>query len=135
MGTRSLTHVVGEGKRIINMYGGTDGYPSGHGKDLYDFLKDITMVNGIGEKKKNIANGPGCLAAQLVAHFKTAPGNFYLEPTAVKECGQEWEYIINVSFTPGPIHIKVRKGFEKKMKTVFDGSITLFGEWLKKQED
>lgn len=52
MGTRSLTFVYDEdGEKIVNMYRQMDGYPSGHGLELAEFLEPITMVNGIGMTK------------------------------------------------------------------------------------
>jgi len=37
----------------------------------------------------------GCLAAQLIAHFKVDAGGFYLYPTTQnQDCGQEYEYHI-----------------------------------------
>jgi hypothetical protein len=97
MGTRSLTLVYDEARQpIINMYAQWDGYPSGHGLELAEFLNSIEAVtNGIlvGEKRKT-ANGMGCLAAQMVAHFKTDVGSFYLYPVTAKDCGQEYEYHI-----------------------------------------
>lgn len=97
MGTRSLTIIYDESHQpIINMYAQWDGYPSGHGKDLAVFLNSFEAItNGImvGEKRKT-ANGIGCLAAQMIAHFKTETGSFYLYPTSTKYCGQEYEYHI-----------------------------------------
>ena len=95
MGTRSLTRVIprqdglsfNEGhKKIdmayVNMYRHLDGYPAGHGLDLAEFLKDIKLVNGIHLDKEsgNQANGSGCLAAQMVKHFKEEIGYIYLHP-------------------------------------------------------
>lgn len=97
MGTRSLTMVYTEDYEVImNMYAQWDGYPSGHGAELAEFLNSFEAVtNGIrvGEERKT-ANGMGCLAAQLVAHFKGSVGSFYLYPTTAKDCGQEYEYHI-----------------------------------------
>lgn len=97
MGTRSLTFVYDdENQPIINMYAQWDGYPSGHGADLADFLNQFEAItNGIrvGDERKT-ANGMGCLAAQLVAHFKVGVGSFYLYPVTEKLCGQEYEYHI-----------------------------------------
>lgn len=94
MGTRSLTFVYEDNKAIINMYRQFDGYPEGHGQELADFLGGFAAItNGIrvGETRKT-ANGMGCLAAQLVANFKTEVGGFYLYPTSAKDCGQDYEY-------------------------------------------
>ena len=102
MGTRSLTfvytdHYDGEKpKPIINMYRQFDGYPSGHGAELAEFLSSFeAVVNGIpfGETRK-VANGMGCLAAQMIANFKTSVGGFYIYPVTSKDCGQEYEYHI-----------------------------------------
>jgi len=35
----------------------------------------------------------GCLAAQMIAHFKVGVGGFYLEPVELgQDCGQDYEY-------------------------------------------
>jgi hypothetical protein len=101
MGTRSLTFVYDEPaahyehcRPIINMYAQYDGYPEGHGRELAEFLTPLTLVNGLGRDTANLANGMGCLAAQLVARFKVGCGGHYLYPTTVKDCGQDFEYHI-----------------------------------------
>lgn len=80
MGTRATTKVLNEnGDIILSMYSQYDGYPEGLGRELANFLKQITMVNGIRfEEKRKVANGMGCLAAQLVAEFKESAGSYYL---------------------------------------------------------
>ena len=105
MGTRSLTYVYTEqaefqGKvykprPLICMYRQYDGYPTGHGKEIAVFLKEMRVVNGLGVGEDNTmtANGMGCLAAQLVANFKVEAGQFYMEEAKLKkDCGQEYEY-------------------------------------------
>jgi hypothetical protein len=92
MGTRSLTYVYNEDReRIICMYRQFDGYPTGHGYELAQFLNSIDeVVNGIPfHDNRRLANGMGCLAAQLVAHFKTECGNIYLYPP--KDDGDYWQ--------------------------------------------
>jgi hypothetical protein len=75
------------------MYRQYDGYPTGHGAELAEFLAQFTMVNGISTREsRKVANGMGCLAAQLVAHFKSEAGGFYLYPTSAVDCGQDYEY-------------------------------------------
>jgi hypothetical protein len=95
MGTRSLTFVYDGKTPIINMYRQYDGYPTGHGAELAEFLAPFHMVNGLGfDEKRKVANGMGCLAAQLVANFKGEAGGFYLYPTSAVDCGQDYEYHI-----------------------------------------
>ena len=109
MGTRSLTRVIprqeglsfNEGHEkielaFVNMYRHLDGYPEGHGLDLAEFLKDIKIVNGIPLNKElgNQANGSGCLASQMVKHFKEDIGYIYLHPHD-NESGWE-DYIYTV---------------------------------------
>ena len=133
MGTRSLTFVYDEdGKILVSMYRQMDGYPSGHGKDLAEFLEPITMVNGIGMTKAVIANGPGCLAAQLVAHFKDGPGGIYLEPTTAVDCGQDYEYHIAADLTITCQRIEGLRPFRRKK--IFDGSIEEFKAFCEKED-
>lgn len=102
MGTRSLTFVYTdhyEGETpvpIVNMYRQFDGYPSGHGAELAEFLNSFNaIVNGIPfDEKRKVANGMGCLAAQMIAHFKDGVGGFYIYPVTTNDCGQEYEYHI-----------------------------------------
>ena len=99
MGTRSLTFVYtdhyGDGcEPIINMYRQFDGYPSGHGLELANFLNSFhKVVIGIpvGETQR-VANGMECLAAQMIAHFKDGVGGFYIYPVTSKDCWQDYEY-------------------------------------------
>jgi hypothetical protein len=94
MGTRSLTFVYEDNKKVMCMYRQFDGYPEGHGTELAQFLSSFdAVVNGLrlGETRK-VANGMGCLAAQLVANFKDGAGGFYLYPTNTDDAGQEYEY-------------------------------------------
>lgn len=92
MGTRSLTYVYSEDTPLINMYRQFDGYPTGHGAELAEFLSGFEIVNGYGEVKPKLANGMGCLAAQLIANFKQSVGGFYIYAVTDNDCGQEYEY-------------------------------------------
>lgn len=139
MGTRSLTFVYDEdGKKLINMYRQYDGYPSGHGKDLAEFLEPITMVNGIGiSEARKIANGPGCLAAQMVAHFKDTPGHIYLEPTTAVDRGQDYEYHIATHGEGAPLTITCQRieGLRPfRRKKIFDGSVEEFKAFCEKED-
>ena len=92
MGTRSLTFVYDGDTPVINMYRQFDGYPSGHGFELAEFLEGFEIVNGYGEVKPKLANGMGCLAAQMIAHFKKSVGGFYIHPVTDTDCWQDYEY-------------------------------------------
>jgi hypothetical protein len=109
MGTRSLTVLQEEsGKEIAVLYRQYDGYLGGHGKELVDFLRDFNVVNGFTskDKERKVANGPGCLAGQIVSHFKRGVGDFYLYPAGTRDCGEEYVYYIIPSLEKG-INLKV----------------------------
>lgn len=100
MGTRCLTYVYDNMDRpILNMYRQFDGYPSGHGAELADFLDGMKIVNGISsDAKGKIANGMGCLAAQMIAHFKDDPGGIYIYSVETDNCWQDYEYHVHEEY-------------------------------------
>lgn len=123
MGTRSLT-VFKDGKsEIVVMYRQMDGYPSEHGKDLANFFKNIHMVCGLvwGDERK-VANGIGCLAAQVVAHFKEGPGDFYLHKARTRNIGEEYIYIITGKNGEQPVMEIFTDVYEKKPRQIFKGT-------------
>lgn len=127
MGTRSITRVVDDhsGKHVLTMYRQFDGYPGGMGLDLANFLAPFTIVNGIRlDEERKIANGMGCLAAQLVAELKDAPGNIYLEAAGTHDVGEEYTYLIYKDKEDGGLRLKcVKVGWGNDPdKTLFDGT-------------
>ena len=104
MGTRSLTHVIktykasnGKMKKVTlaTIYRQMDGYPSGMGKDLADFIKGGKLVNGISfTENQRVFNGAGCFGAQLIKELKDGAGGIYLEPINASKCGEEYIYKI-----------------------------------------
>ena len=92
MGTRSLTFVYDGDVPVINIYRQYDGYPSGHGHELAQFLDSKTLVNGYGEQNSVEANGMGCLAAQLIVQLKHGVGGIYIYPVSSTDCFQDYEY-------------------------------------------
>ena len=117
MGTRSLTILNDDdGTEIAVLYRQMDGYPSGHGLELKEFLSGMTITNGISGDSRGTANGGACLAAQVVAHFKTEVGGFYLHPAGTHDCGEEYRYTL----TP-----KVGEGVTLKVVEIYEGT-TLF---------
>ena len=126
MGTRSLTYIeesYGENREkkqnILCMYRQYDGYLSGHGAELAEFLQDFTVVNGYNSNTpKRAANGMGCLAAQLIAHFKDDIGNIYIHEPNDSDCGEEYTYTVYEE--DGKVRIRAYDVWAKKI--IFDGS-------------
>jgi hypothetical protein len=98
MGTHCNIYCYDNGVLMMVIYSQYDGYPSGIGAMLGYILKKITIVNGIPMPRPDhigdIANGAGCLYAQLVAIMKKIPGDIYImAPDSVEE---QYNYDINV---------------------------------------
>jgi len=95
MGTRCLTYVYDGENPIMCMYRQYDGYLSGHGQELANFLNELTIGNGIAKFGDlfTYANGMGDLAAQMIVWFKKTPGGFYIHPIELNQnCWQDYEY-------------------------------------------
>jgi len=136
MGTRSLTFVYEEAfnpgdepQPIINLYRQYDGYPTGHGAELAEFLSTVK------------SNGMSCLAAQLVANFKDGPGQFYLYPVTAKDCGQDYEYHIYQQQDTFRVVVG-NKGcnifgltMSDKNDYIFDGNVKEFVNFCTKKEE
>lgn len=117
MGTRSLTVFLSEWdqKEIVVMYSQYDGYPTGHGKELQEFLNEFVVVNGLtNNDPPKTANGMGCLAAQVIAHFKKEMESIYLYPAGTRDVGEEWVYTV----------YKLDKGVGLRVQS---GCVTAFG--------
>jgi hypothetical protein len=128
------------GEKIINLYRQYDGYPTGHGRELAEFLNSGHVVNGLDfTNKEQQFNGSGCLAAQMVAHFKKESGGFYLYPTSAEDCGQDYEYHI---FLDGEILVKIMDcGFNVFGQTqsdtyepLFEGNLAQFTKYCAKEQ-
>lgn len=116
MSTRALTRVRDEFGIVMCLYRHSDGYPEGHGRELVEFLDGFAVVDGLFGGK--IANGASCLAAQIVAHFKRGPGQFYLWPP---DCdSSDCEYVYDVrAVTDNPIRITCMR--TKDLAVIHDG--------------
>jgi hypothetical protein len=94
MGTRSTTTILNEENEVLAiLYRQFDGYESGHGQEIFEFLKDKKLVNGISSRYPNQIqfNGMSDLGVRLITHLKNLsdgpnkPGGFYLNATLNKQ--------------------------------------------------
>ena len=89
----SFSEHPGVDKIHIQIYNHYDGYPSGLGVTLADYLQDFKVVNGLSSGQGEVANGIGCLAAQTVKYLKDGPGNVYLYKPGKRDW-EDYEYFI-----------------------------------------
>lgn len=134
MGTRSVTHVLDRGTRLVSMYRHFDGYLTGHGRALFDFLVARQMTNCflVGaepEPGKVFSNSTGHLAAQLVAHFiEKYPRQIYL--VGGPDNWQDFDYVVNLD-EGSNISVAVFSGDT----CIFCGTVEAFGEFCKDDYD
>lgn len=126
MGTRSITYVYENDKKLMAVYRQMDGYPSCHGADLTRFLDGMEIVNGFNASTPTrAANGMGCLAAQLVSELKDGIGSIYVVPANTKD-DEDYGYHIYSDLT-----VKVTN-FGKK---IFSGSVSEFKTFCEKNDE
>jgi hypothetical protein len=137
MGTRSHTYIYEDGEPLLCMYRQYDGYLSGHGAELAEFLSDIKLVNGLGTDSSGVANGAGCLAAQMIAHFKTEPGNIYMVSTNGSDEDIDYVYKVHIDYIPesvpsigSVVTVEVR-GYREK----FSGSVEQFVAYCEPEDE
>ena len=130
MGTRSTTRVGCGNVTLVVMYRQFDGYISGHGRELAMFLNTQRLTSGVPSREKPgegkvWSNGPGCLAAQLVAHFKKKPGGIY-----IAEPGDwgEYNYTVEIGKYTNAIRVKVHHGTSEI--PIFDGTLEEFTAYV-----
>jgi hypothetical protein len=90
---------------------------------------------------KRVFNGAGCLAAQLVAHFKQGAGGFYIEPPNAKNCGEEYTYDIEVDYDTREVTLRCyeigymnkKNEYVNKKRILFEGKAEAFLEAVKEK--
>ena len=125
MGTRSLTYVYDGETPIMCMYRQYDGYLSGHGQELANFLNELQMGQGISGKPElfTFANVMGDLAAQMIVWFKKTPGGFYIYPVEMnQDCWQDYEYHVyeNKMVVKNPTEVIFEGSYEEFMSFCYD---------------
>ncbi len=129
MGTHCRTIIHDDAVPLINMYRQFDGYLSGHGLELARFLIDMKIVKGLGLglECEQVANGAGCLAAQMIAYFKNEPGNIYIEPMPDEDTDHV-DYVYKVMVDSGKITVEVTGD-----RNNFNGTVSEFASYCKEQ--
>ena len=122
MSTHSVTTIIQDNKPLVSFYTHSDGYPEGYGLNLYKFLKGFKIVNGIGTVKGKMANGIDCLAAQLIAKFKTGIGGVYIIPANIDH---DEEFSYDISLVNDELYIKAYSTTQE----IFSGNIKEFGKF------
>jgi hypothetical protein len=101
MGTRSTTKIyyetTWEDKTskdfLLGFYSQYDGYVSGVGNFLKEFIKEGKFVNGYSsEDKGRIFNGVGCCVLQMISYLKESVGGYYAIPES--ESNEQYNYTI-----------------------------------------
>ncbi len=99
-----------------------DSYPDHLGVGIAKYLSDIRVVNGLGSRKSEVlANGTGCLAAQVLTHLKLGrhyefekdeiqEGNVYLDAPNEERDNIEYCYYIWSDYDKG-IWMSIFEGF------------------------
>jgi hypothetical protein len=138
MGTRSTVKFIEQVKDektnkvkenvMCAIYQQWDGYASGVGLELAEFLNDIEMVNGISSDRTmgKIANGIGCLSAQYIAHIKKEVGSVYMT-YADDYQGYDYEVIIGYegegwNMKPSQPIIRVQDLYMEEGQMDFEGT-------------
>ncbi len=108
---------------VITMYSHWDGYPEGFPLEVMQWLSGIAITNGLHTNTENTANGVSCLAAQMIAKFKTEPGNIYIYNPNMRHRLCE-DYIYYIFIDNDSIRITVIRSDGDENTTVFESAIS-----------
>jgi hypothetical protein len=141
MGTRARVNVMEGNSILVSIYRQYDGYPSGLGRDVAAFVAGLTLVNGLSGDRSELANGMGCLAAQLIKSLKQEAGNVYIRDTGPESQGEE--YVYTVYDRDGKVRIRATEGSmtafglpgdtEAEMTILYDGTAAGFLKFARKK--
>lgn len=148
MGTRSTYRVIEEWtdnrpeakvkkgqNKLLLMYRQFDGYPEGHPLETAEWLAGGKVVNGLRMDEKGLMfNGGGCLAAQLVAKYKTEAGGTYIHPMSHRgKCWEDYLYDIIIKEDSSIEFVCYENG--KRPKVIYRGTPKGFVTLYSKTED
>lgn len=127
MGTRSITHIhemkslCNKEEIVCSFYRQFDGYPSGHGKDLSNWLKSKRLVNGIGAGFKEGAdhNRAGQMAIELMHSLKSETS---IECMTTGEKGVGEEYIYDIYYRDDDFYISTKDIYSPEKEDISKAS-------------
>ena len=129
MSTRSITHIhemksmeFAKERIVCSFYRHCDGYPTGHGDDLANWLKGKSLVNGIsdGFNPNTMFNRAGTMAVKLMNHIQDISGCEVI-PTGASNRGEEFTYDIYFRDYKFYIQVDDGRGTILKEANLFDG--------------
>ncbi len=142
MSVKSLTVITNdEGKDVCVLSRDIDGYLTGHGEYLRNFLRGYLITREAKSKDNRKAiTKIGRLAALLVAEFKSGIGDFELLPAGTRDQGEEYLYTIYARHsslkTPSLLNLRVEVAFPQyseidpsnnsRMTVIYDGLLDEF---------
>jgi len=141
MGTRSLTTFIQtwtdkekqkkRTQKIVTVYRQFDGYPTGHGMELAEFLTSGEMVNGIGGQQHRVFNGIGCLIAQFIKDFKDGAGGIYVHRGGTTNMWEDYHYHVIFNHDTQKLTMKC---IDVSSKVLFNGDPADFIKKYKEEE-
>ena len=135
MGTRSLINIKDEkGATIVTIYQQFDGYLSGVGVELKEFLSGKKLVNGYSGDTSKIFNGMGDLAALVIKEFKRGVGGLYIYPTGSENVGEDYVYNI-YQMQEGLLHFSETSNIGIEVLGIYKGDVSGFDPIKLEQED
>lgn len=135
MGTRSKTSFIekrGEDlTTLVSVYQQYDGYIEGVGHDIAKYILDKQICNGIrlGRDTSKLANGFGCLIAQIIRDFKEDVGGLYIiEEDEIQEYNYDIIFNSDLYYSDLNVEYETNKYFEVKVtdwneQTIFEGTL------------
>jgi hypothetical protein len=141
------------GLEIVRLWSWYDGYPSGFGAELAEFLAGIKIVTSLpprrtlpsdvitvvkipsAQEEERIALTMGCLAAQAVAHFKEEPGYFLLLPAGLRGWHPDYIYVVSGREGEEPYIEVYRNHYVDEPELLFEGDATEVFVWADDNEE
>lgn len=136
MSTRATVLFKEDNNILAKVYHHFDGYPSGFGINLGEFLDQINIINGIGSEQNEMfrfANGFGCAVAQFIAKIKEGVGNVYVVAIDYDDSWIDFNYVVNFNKKEQKCYISVSMFGENER--VFFGCIKEFIEFCLKVDN